>query len=130
MVEAGKEGPNFILVPTMTPHEVVSLLLSRFPAMRDLICPDEQCFEEPTCVYDSFAAEVVRRVDDRDLFESAIRFINDIAESKDPLLSTVLVISLLEGIAADPDVARKVPGAVSENARALLRDAEMKFIIV
>jgi hypothetical protein len=73
--------------------------------MRDLICPDEECFEKPNRVYDSFAAEVVRRVDDCNLFESAIRSINDIAESKDPLLSTVLVISLLESIAADPDVA-------------------------
>lgn len=126
MVETGKEGVNFILAPTMTPQEVVSLLLSRFPAMRDLICPDEDCFEQPTCVYDSFAHEVVKRVNDRDFFESAIRFINDIAESKDPLLSTVLIISLLEGIAEDPDVARRVSGSVSENARRLLRDVEVK----
>jgi hypothetical protein len=111
----------------MTPREVVSLLLSRFTALRDLICPDQDCFEEPTRVYDCFAAEVVRRVDDRDFFESVIRFINDIAESKDPLLSTVLVVSLLEGIATDPDVARKVSGAVGENARRLLRDVERKI---
>jgi len=101
----------------MTPREVDSVLGSRFRTMRDLICPDYECFEKPNCVYDSFAAEVVRRVDDCNLFESAIRPINDIAESKDPLLSTVLVISLLESIAADPDVARKVSGAVSESDR-------------
>jgi len=77
----------------MTPREVDSVLWSRFRTMRDLICPDEECFEKPNRVYDSFAAEVVRRVDDCNLFESAIRSINDIAESKDPLLSTVLVSS-------------------------------------
>jgi hypothetical protein len=46
---------NFILVRTMTPRELVSLLLSRFPATRDLVCPDEGCFELPSVVYDSFA---------------------------------------------------------------------------
>ncbi len=86
MVDAGKKGPDFVLVPTMTPREVVSLLLSRFPTMRDVICPDEDCFNEPTRVYDSFAAEMVKKADDRDIFESAIRFIDDIAKSKDPLL--------------------------------------------
>jgi hypothetical protein len=127
MGEAEKASPNFVLVPMMTPREVVSLLLGRFPAMRDLVCPDEDCFNEPTRVYDSFAAEVVRKVDDRELFKSVIRFIDDIAESKDPLLSTVLVISLLEGIAADPDVARRVSSAVGETARMLLRDVERKI---
>jgi len=38
----------------MTPRQVVCLLLSRFPTMRDLVCPDEYGFEEPTRVYDSF----------------------------------------------------------------------------
>jgi hypothetical protein len=125
--EAEKEGVNFVMVPTMTPHEVVSLLLDRFPAMRDRICPDEDCFDLPTCVYDSFANEVVRRADDPGVFESVIRFIDDIAESKDPLLSNVLVVCVLEGIATDPDVARRVSGAIGETARTLLRDVERNF---
>lgn len=127
MGEAKEKEVDFTLVPTMSPREVVSLLLGRFPAMRDLICPDEPCFEEPTRVYDSFAAEVVRRADDLGFFASVVSFINDIAESKDPLLSTVLVIDLLEGIAADPDVARKLSGDISEHARVLLRDVERKI---
>ena len=127
MGEAEKDGVNFVIVPTMTPREVVSLLLGRFPAMRDVICPDEDCFNEETIVYDSFATEVVRRVDDRDLFDSVIRFIDDIAESKDPLLNNVLVVCLLEGLASDPDIARRVSGAVGETARTLLRDVERNF---
>ena len=43
---------DFILVRTMTPREVVYLLLNRFPTIRDLVCPDEDCFEAPTIVYD------------------------------------------------------------------------------
>jgi hypothetical protein len=48
------EAVDFPLVRTMTPRQVVCLLLSRFPTMRDLVCPDEYGFEEPTRVYDSF----------------------------------------------------------------------------
>lgn len=124
---AEKQGPNFVLVPTMTDREVVSLLLSRFPALREIVCPDENCFELPTIVYDSFAAEVVRRADDSIFLESVIRFIDDIAESKDPILSTVLVTCLLEGIASNPEVARKISGAVRENTRGLLREVETKI---
>jgi hypothetical protein len=122
-----KNVPDFVIVPTMTPREVVSLLLDRFPAMRDLICPDEDSFNLPTCVYDSFATEVVRRVDDRDFFSAVVQFIDDVAESKDPHLRNVLVVCLLEGVAADPQVARRFSGAVGEAARGLLRDVERDF---
>jgi len=127
MGEAEKENVNFVIVPRMTSREVVSLLLERFPAMRERICPDEEDFDLATCVYDSFATEVVRRVDDHEVFKSVIRFIDDIAESKDPTLRNVLEVCILEGIAADPDVARRVSGAVGENARRLLRDVERDF---
>ena len=127
MGEGEKESVNFVIVPTMTPREVVSLLLDRFPAMRDRICLDEDCFDLPTCVYDSFATEVVRRVDDHDLFKSVIQFIDEIAESQDPTLRNVLYVCILEGIASDPDVARRVSGALGETARGLLRDVERDF---
>ena len=35
---------DFLLVLTMTPRQVVTLLLSRYPTMRDLVCPDETPF--------------------------------------------------------------------------------------
>ncbi len=127
MAEAEKESVNFVIVPRMTSREAVSFLLDRFPAMRDRICPDEEDFDLATCVYDSFATEVVRRVDDHQVFTAAIRFIDEIAESKDPTLRNVLEVCILEGIAADPDVARRVSGAVRENARRLLRDVERDF---
>lgn len=125
--ESENDGPNFVIVPTMTPREVVALLLGRFPAMRDLVCPDDDYYNLPTCVYDSFTTEVVRRIDDRDLFDSVVRFIDDIAESKDPLLSNVLYVCILEGIAADADVAQRLSRAVGEPARKLLRDVERSF---
>jgi hypothetical protein len=66
---------DFLLVRTMTPRQVVCLLLSRFPAMRDLVCPDEDCFEQPTRVYDSFARIVIERSDDPGFIESS-RFLS------------------------------------------------------
>ena len=86
---------DFLLVPTMTPRQVVSLLLSRYPTMRDLVCPDEHCFEEPTRVYDSFARVVIERSYDLDLIQSVVRFIDELAESNDPLIKDVLISSLL-----------------------------------
>ena len=126
MGEARKQDVNFVVVPTMTEHDVISLLLNRFPAMRDLLCADEESRDLATCVYDRFAAEVVRGAGDREFFASVIRFIDDIAEGRDTLLRTVLEMDLLEGIAADADVAQKVSDAVGDTARRLLHDVERK----
>jgi len=122
-----ERGIDFVVVRTMTPREVVSLLLGRFPAVRDLVCTDEYCFEEPTRVYDAFAQEVIRRARDREFTTSVVQFIDELAESKDPLIGTVLVISLLEGIAADPGVAKEISAAIGEPAKALLQDVERKI---
>ena len=53
--------------------------------MRDLVCPDEHCFEEPTRVYDSFARVVIERSYDLDLIQSVVRFIDELAERNDPV---------------------------------------------
>src|SRR5271170_1506738 len=82
---------DFIVVRTMTPREVVSLLLSRFPTTRDLVCPDEYCFELTTVVYDSFAKIVRERSDDSRFIQSVAFFIDELAESKDPLIKEVLI---------------------------------------
>ncbi len=119
--------PDFVIVRTKTPAEVVSLLLHRFPNLRELICSDQDCFNEPTRVYDSFAAQVLKRADDHDFLQSVVQFINELAESKDPLVREVLVICVLEEVASDPDVARGISGALNQPARALLREVEQKF---
>lgn len=127
MEEVKKREVNFVLVPTMTPREAVSLLLSRFPAMQNIICPDEDCFEQPTRAYDSFATEVVKRADDSQFLDSVGHFINDASEKKDPVLRDALIASLLEGIASDTKVTRRLYDVLSVNARKLLRDVERKI---
>lgn len=121
---SAETGVNFIRRTTMTGHELVSFLLNRFPAMRDVICPDQDCFEEPTRAYDSFAATVINMVDDPKFIKSVGEFIDDAIAKRDPLLRDVLIADLLEGIAVDPEAARKLSDVVSENARMLLRNVE------
>jgi hypothetical protein len=118
---------DFLLVPTMTPRQVVSLLLSRYPTMRDLVCPDEHCFEEPTRVYDSFARVVIERSYDLDLIQSVVRFIDELAESNDPLIKDVLISSLLEGIAENEQLARMISGSISPRSKKLLQEVESKI---
>jgi hypothetical protein len=118
---------DFLLVPTMTPRQVVSLLLSRYPTMRDLVCPDEHCFEEPTRVYDSFARVVIERSYDLDLIQSVVRFIDELAESNDPLIKDVLISSLLEGIAENEQLARMISSSISPRPKRLLQEVESKI---
>ncbi len=101
--------------------------MDRFPQLREVICSDQDCFSEPTRVYDSFATEVLKRADDHDFVKSVAQFINELAESKDPLVREVLVICVLEGIASDPDVAQGISGELNHPGRALLKEVEEKF---
>jgi len=118
---------DFILVRTMTPREVVCLLLNRFPTMRDVVCPDEYSFDEPTIVYDSFAGIVIERSDDPSFMHSVAFFMDELAESKDPLIREVLIVSLLEGIAADEQVARMIERTMTPHSRSLLHEVESKI---
>ena len=76
---------DFLLVLTMTPRQVVTLLLSRYPTMRDLVCPDEHRFEEPSRVYGSFARVVIEKSYDLDFIQPVVRFIDELAERNDPV---------------------------------------------
>jgi hypothetical protein len=111
----------------MTPRELVSLLLSRFPATRDLVCPDEGCFELPSVVYDSFAEIVRERSDDPAFIQSVALFIDDLADKREPLVTEVLLSSLLEGIAVDEQLARMISRIISPQSRSLLRQVESDF---
>ena len=118
---------NFILVRTMTPRELVSLLLSRFPATRDLVCPDEGCFEMQSVVYDSFAEIVRERLDDPAFIQSVALFIDDLADKREPLVTEVLLSRLLEGIAVDEQLARMISRIISPQSRSLLHQVESDF---
>ncbi len=118
---------NFVIVPTMTSRELVCLLLERFPDVRELVCPDQDCFELSTIVYDSFATIVLERVDDPRFIQSVAFFIDELAEKKDRSVQEVLIVCLLEGIAANEKVARKIERTMTPHSRSLLHEVESKI---
>jgi|SRR5215469_1032013 len=118
---------DFVLVRTMTDREWVCLLLDRFPNVRDLVCPDEDCFELSTIVYDSFARIVIERSDDPGFIQSVVIFIDELAENKSSLVQEVLITCLLEGIAADEQVARMIERTMTPHSRSLLHEVETKI---
>jgi hypothetical protein len=118
---------DFVLVRTMKDRELVCLLLDRFPNIRDLVCPGEDCFELATIVYDSFARIVIQRSDDPGFIQSVALFIDELAESKGPLIYEVLMSCLLEGIAENEQVARMISRKISPHSRSLLHEVESNF---
>jgi hypothetical protein len=118
---------DFVLVRTMNDRELVCLLLDRFPNVRDLLCPDEDCFDLSAIVYDSFARIVIQRSDDPGFIQSVALFIDELAESKGSLVYEVLMSCLLEGIAADEQVARTMSRKINPHSRSLLHEVESKF---
>ena len=116
---------NFVIVPTMTEREVVDLLLNRFPDIRDRMCPED--FDLPTVVYDRLATIAVERADDPGFIRSVAFFIDELAESKDRLLQELLIVCLLEGIAAYEKVARKIERTMTPHSRSLLHEVERDF---
>lgn len=118
---------DFVLVRTMTDRELVCLLLDRFPNVRDLLCPDEDCFDLSAIVYDSFARIVIQRSDDPGFIQSVVLFIDELAENKGSLVREVLITCLLEGIAEDEQVARMISRSISPRSRSLLQEVESKI---
>jgi len=118
---------DFVLVRTMMEREVVCLLLDRFPDVRDRVCPEEYYFDLPTVVYDSFATIVIERADDPRFIQSVAFFIDELAENKDRLVQEVLIICLLEGIAAEEKVARMIERGMTPHSRSLLHKVESKI---
>jgi hypothetical protein len=122
-----KLKPDFTIARTKTPQEVIALLLERFPVVGTIARLDELYLAAPFHAYECFAAYVRKRTADRNFLQSVGSFITEMADSNDPLIGDVLVTSLLEGIAEDPDAAERLSGLISEKAGRLLTDVERKI---
>ena len=118
---------DFVLVHRMTDRELVGLLLERFPNVRDLLCPDEDCFDRSAVVYDSFARIVIQRSGDPGFIQSVVLFIDELAENKSSLAQEILITCLLEGIAENAQVARMIERTLTPHSRSLLHEVEVKI---
>jgi hypothetical protein len=124
-----KNKPDFVYVRTRTPSEVLSLLLFRFPGVRELAGSDDELhLAEPFHAYELLAQNVRRRADDQAFLAAVGKFIDELVEDRgDELVQAVLTTSLLEGIAEDPEATAALMGFLGANARTLLRDVEAKI---
>ncbi len=122
-----KKKVDFVLVRTMTPREVVRLLLDRFPNDRGVVCPDEDSLDYPFAAYDRFARLVIERSSDPAFIQLVALFIDELAISKDWLVDNVLRASLLEGIADNENVARMISRHLSPHSRSVLHEVESDF---
>ncbi len=118
---------NFVIVPTMKEREVVGLVLDRCPDVRERLCPEEYYFDLATVVYDTFSTIVIERADDPRFIQSVAFFLDELAENKDRLVQEVLIVCLLEGIAAEEKVARMIERTMTPHSRSLLHDVERSF---
>lgn len=106
-------------VPMMQPEDVIRYIRDRFPELIHLFGdPDDG----PYYPYNRLAEEVMRRQDDRALFEAFCSLINEMAASKEYWLGEVLG-DLLEGIAHYEVFTAKLFPRLNQHAQEMLRTA-------
>ena len=111
----------------MTGTEAVKLLIERFPSLKQRVDDPNDLFEMPHLSYDLLAAEARENVHDMVLFENLCKFIDELGNSGDDLLEEFLVIDVLEGIAQDPDLAKRVGSCISPKALEFLTAVEREY---
>jgi hypothetical protein len=106
------------LLKKLTPAEAVSLLIERFPMVLDLGESREELIDTgPFYAFERFASEALKRKSDKNFLQLVGFFVDELAESKDPLLQELLVVSVLEKLAEDPNAAVKLIPHMGEKAR-------------
>src|SRR6266540_1264612 len=108
----------------MTGQEAVTLLVERFPVIKQRVDDPKDLFETPHVTYGLLATEALGNVQNQGLFQDLCRFIDELANSGDDLLEELLVIDVLEGIAQDPELAARVGSCVSPKALEFLTRVE------
>jgi hypothetical protein len=112
----------------MTSKEAIGLLTERFPVIKTRVeDPDDLSVAEPYYAYGLLATEILDGAHPTKFLESACGFVNELAESQDPLLEEVLVVSVLEKVAEDRSLSDRIKPYLRENARLLLDRVEKEF---
>lgn len=110
----------------MTRHEAVTLLIERFPILKERVDP-EDLFEVSYVTYSLLAREVLENRHDDALFNDVCAFVDELANSGDDLLEEHLIIDVLEGIAEDPDLAIKLKSRIGSKAVEFLARVEREY---
>jgi len=121
--------PNFIIRKTCTPVEAVSLLVRRFPVVLDLGETKSELEQQgPYYAYANFASRILADLNDKSVRDSVVKFIDELAESQDTLLEDVLITSILEKIAEDPELSHNIRLELQQKGAGMLRRVEEESI--
>ena len=111
----------------MTPADAVTLLINRFPAVRERVDQPDDLFEMPHVTYGLLATDVLENSNDEVLLDRVAKFIDELANSGDELLEELLVIDVLEGIAQQPNVASRLKMRITPRAASLFERVEREY---
>jgi|SRR3954447_3684353 hypothetical protein len=126
--ESNSYQPDFTLVRTFTPAEALALLVKRFPLVVQLGESEEELSETgPYYAYGVFASEAAGRAADPEFVRELARFANELAQSGDPLLRDLLITTIFEELAVDPELAARLKNFLGLKARELLDAVEQDW---
>jgi hypothetical protein len=80
--------------------------------------------DEPYYAYERLAALLVARSDDTLFFEAFCDLVDEMAQTGDPLLQDILIVSVLERIAEDARVAARLKQHIGSAGRDMLEAVE------
>jgi hypothetical protein len=111
----------------MDAADAVTLLLNRFPAVRERVDQPDDLFEMPHVTYGLLATDALENSDDVVLLDRVANFVDELANSGDELLEELLVVDVLEGIAQQPNVASGLRMRISPRAASFLEMVEREY---
>lgn len=111
----------------MTATDAVALLVERFPILKERVDDPGDLFEMPHVTYGLLATEVLDNSGDDVLLTTVAEFIDELANSGDSLLEELLVIDILEGLAQDPGIARRISARINPKAVEFLERVEREY---
>jgi hypothetical protein len=112
----------------MDRETAIALLVDRFPEILTRVdSPQDAFVAPPYLAYGLFAQEIVGRKGDEAFLSKASGFIDDLAESGDPVLEEVLVVSVLERVAEDASLTDKLKAKLRERARSMMQQVEAGY---
>jgi hypothetical protein len=112
----------------MTNLDAIGLLVARFPIILSRIDTREDLTTAaPYFAYSLLGGEVIARAADPQFMMDVCKFLNFLAESKEPILEEVLVVSVLERIADEPTVVNLLRPCLGESALSFLTQVEKEM---
>ena len=107
----------------MGPEKAVELLRSA-PDLLGVLKSDDLEPHDPYHSYERFAEQVLLRKSETALIGRVVKFVDELAESRDSLLQDLLAVTVLESFAQDQEFADLLHYNVNERARKTLREVE------